>query len=124
MCFLAPAPCSSHYAAAQVENHLSEKKKIRCASTEPPEFCTDFLLHFKAALLLLWLVTVVLLQETNHVAGQRQRALLEKRGHFIISDLLLSPHLIQRYLRSPGSRTWSQTHTVICFWMTKYSQLC
>lgn len=95
MCFLAPAPCSSHYTAAQVEEHLSEQQTKRCASTEPPEFCTDFLLHFKAVLLLL-LVTVVLLQESNCVAGQLQRALLEKRGRFVISALLLSFHLIQR----------------------------
>lgn len=55
-----------------------KKKYIRCASTEPPEFCTDFLLHFKAALLLLWLVTVVLLQETNCVRATAEGIAGEK----------------------------------------------
>lgn len=70
---------------------------------------THFLLHFKAALLL-WLVTAAV--AGNQSCGRATaEALLEERGCFLISDLL-SFHLIQRYLCSPGSSTWPQTPAV------------
>lgn len=101
-----------HCAAAQVEEHLSEHIKA-VASPEPPELCTDFLLHFKA-LLLLWLVSVVLLQETNRVAGQLAEAMAGEEGkfHYFWSPVVFSPFL--RYLCSPGSRAQSDSH---CSWM-------
>lgn len=90
-------------------------KKVKAgASPEPPELCTEFLLHFKALLLLLWLVSVVLLQETSHVAGQLAEAMAGEEGPFnyFWSPVVFSPFL--RYLCSPGSRTQSNSH---CSWM-------
>lgn len=56
---------------------------MHCASPEPPELCTDFLLHFKAVLLLLlWLVTVVLLQEVSCVTGQLAEGMAGEEGPF------------------------------------------
>lgn len=72
-----------HCAATQVEEHLSEKKINALCESRASELCTDFLLHFKVVLLLLlWLVTVVLLQETSRVAGQLAEGMAGEEGPF------------------------------------------
>lgn len=53
------------------------------------------------------------------MSGQLQRALLEKRGRFVISDLLFSPYaevLTQPWLKDLVTNSR-------CFWMTERRQL-
>jgi len=118
MCFLAPAPRSSHCAAAEVEEHLSgggeyavlvrslpNFAQISYCTLEPRCRCRGWCLWCSCRKQMVWQGSC--------------------RGHcFVISDLLPSLRLVQRYWGSAGSRTGSQTHAVVCFWMTKCRQLC
>lgn len=103
------------------ESTSLKKKKKHSASPEPLELCTDSLLHFKAVLLLLlWLVSVVLLQEISHVAGQLAEGMAGKEGPFNYSwsPVVFSPFV--SYLCSPGSGL-SETPS---FWMTECAESC
>lgn len=94
---------------------------MHCASPEPPELCTDFLLHFKAVLLLLWLVTVVLLQEISCVAGQLAEGTAGEEGPF---NYFWCPVVFSPFSEVVAQAWLKYSVNSCCFWMTECAKSC